>query len=161
MKKLGKNTIFYIVMLCIFVVSVALLIVNYTMQINIGVHPLLNFAFLLAIDFGVLFAVMGFIKKSPAYFFLSAPLLALSLTYVLVCCLLPWWLILICALVVLVLISLFSLISAGNKTEDIALNKSTEYKNYEQRKAEKEALEDEKPEEELPQIKSFADKDEK
>ena len=48
--------------------------------------------------------------------------------------------------------------SAGNHTEEIALNKSPDYKNYEQRKAEREKAEAESEPEQLPEIKSFKDK---
>ncbi len=155
MKKLSTNAFFYIVMVCFVLSALALLIVNYAVPLTVGIHPVLNFAFCLAVDFGVFCLVLGFVKKSPAYFFLSAPLLALALAYILICCSLVWWLILISSLVLLSVIALFSLISAGNKTENIALNKSVEYKNYEQRKAEKEKVEAEKSEEDLPEIKSF------
>lgn len=46
---------------------------------------------------------------------------------------------------------------AGNQTEEISLNKSPDYKNYQERKAEKLAKEEEKVEEELPTLKSFKD----
>ena len=64
-------------------------------------------------------------------------------------------------LVDVVLFAFFVLVNflrSGNKTEEIALNKSPDYKNYEERKAEREAQE--KAEEENyvpPEIKSFKD----
>ena len=48
---------------------------------------------------------------------------------------------------------IFSLIIAGNKTEDIALNKSSDYKNYKERKLPKSQSQEEK----LPELKSFKD----
>ena len=45
--------------------------------------------------------------------------------------------------------------STGNKTESIALNDSPDYKNYKERREEKLKAEQEKGEEELPEIKSF------
>ena len=45
---------------------------------------------------------------------------------------------------------------AGNQTEEISLNKSPDYKNYKERKAEKQANEVE-TKEELPTLKSFKD----
>ncbi len=155
MKNLSKNTIIYIVMLCIVLSSLALLIVDVTASLSFGIHPAVNFAFFLTVDFGALCLVLGFLNKSPWFFFLSSPLLSLSLTYILVCCELVWWLVLILAIFLFVIICLLSLIVAGNKTENIALNKSPEYKNYVDRKAEKEQAEAEEAKEELPEIKSF------
>ena len=69
-----------------------------------------------------------------------------------------WWLIVIVDAVIAILFVVISFMTAGSRTEDIALNKSPDYKNYEQRSAERE--EKEKAEEENyvpPEIKSFKD----
>ena len=66
-----------------------------------------------------------------------------------------WWVALVILVVTVMIFPVISIIVCGNKTEDIALNKSEDYKNYEQRKAEKEAEEAAKEPEPLPEIKSF------
>lgn len=117
-------------------------------------HPVLNFLFCILLGFGVMTLVFAFRMQSPWYFFLSSVLLGLAFFYVLIQYVV-WW---ICLLIVVVVWSIFGVISfmsAGNKTEDIALNKSSDYKTFEQRKAEEKS--EEKPEKELPEIKSFKD----
>jgi hypothetical protein len=52
--------------------------------------------------------------------------------------------------------ALLSLAVCGNKTENIALNKDPEYKDYKTRMAEKKAQEDNEVKEEV-KIKSFKD----
>ena len=68
-----------------------------------------------------------------------------------------WWAIAIIDVVIVILGVFLSLLVAGNKTEDIALNEKPEYKNYQQRKVERE-LEESGESVELPKIKSFEDK---
>lgn len=155
MKKLGKNTLLYIISICIFVVALVMAIVDFAVPLNLWIHPLLNFLFFIALGFGIMCFALGFIKKSPWYFFLSAMLLAISLVYVLIGFKVVWYIVVISVVALLLVIMSLSFITAGNKTEDIALNKSEDYKNYEQRKAEKEQAVAVQEQEELPQIKSF------
>ena len=92
-------------------------------------------------------------------FFLSSILLGLAFVYAF-CCSVPeqWWISLIVVAVIWLIFAILSIMSAGNHTEEIALNKSPDYKNYEQRKAEREKAEAESEPEQLPEIKSFKDK---
>ncbi|MBE7087489.1 MAG: hypothetical protein E7369_04225 [Clostridiales bacterium] len=150
-----KNRLVYVIALCILVLSLAMTIIDWAVPLNLWIHPLLNFVFFIFCGFGVFSFVLGFIKKSPWYFFLSAGLLALSVLYVLISYKMVWYVTLLIVVCVPAIIALLSLIVNGNKTEDIALNKSDDYKTYEERKAFKEAAEKEEPQEELPEIKSF------
>ncbi|MBO7187408.1 MAG: hypothetical protein J6V68_03330, partial [Clostridia bacterium] len=72
---------------------------------------------------------------------------------------LAWWLIVIISVAFVTIIFSASIFTAGSKTEDIALNNHTEYKDYKTRYAEKEE-QDKKEEQnqgEMPTIKSFKD----
>ena len=60
-------------------------------------------------------------------------------------------------IVVWAIFAIVSIIICGNQTENIALNKSSNYKDYKQRKVEKEESEKEKGKEEIPTLKSFKD----
>jgi protein-S-isoprenylcysteine O-methyltransferase Ste14 len=93
---------------------------------------------------------LAFLKKSPWYFFLSAILFGLSALYLLLSLVKPWWISIIVLLVLFGIFAVLSYIRCGNKTEDIALNKSEDYKNYKDRKNE-----DLEEKEEIPQLKSF------
>lgn len=155
MKKFGKNTLLYVISLCVFVVALVVAIVDFAVPLNLWIHPLLNFLFFIALGFGIMCVALGFMKKSPWYFFLSSVLLAISLVYILISYKVVWYIVLISAVALLLVIMSLSFIIAGNQTEDIALNKSEDYKNYEQRKAEKEQAAAIEEKEELPQIKSF------
>ena len=102
--------------------------------------------------------VLAFKNASPWFFFVSAILLGIAAFYVLIQYV-AWW---ICLIIVFVDWGIFAVTSymvAGNQTENIALNKSPDYKTFEERKAEEKAKEEkeEKPEKPLPQIKSFKD----
>ena len=137
-------------------ISLALMICDWAIPLNIYVHPILTFLMCLFIGLGIICIALGFANKSPWYFLLSAILLGLSAFYI-VMQYIPWWIALTVVFVVWILAAIFSFISAGNKTEAIALNKSPDYKNYEQRRAEKAAAEAAEEPKELPKIKSFKD----
>ena len=122
--------------------------------LNLWVHPVLNFLFIILAGFGTFCAVLAFAKKSSWYFFVCAILLGLALFYVLINYL-KWWIAIIVVIVFATIICLFSFITSSNKTENIALNASPDYKNYEQRKAEEQALKGKEETEKLPEIKSF------
>lgn len=157
MNALGKNVGLYVISLCIVLASFAVMILDFAIPLNLWYHPVLNFIFCLFIGFGVFCVTLGVIKKSPWYFFLSAGQLVLALIYLLVFYKVNPLITVVSAIVLAAVVCLSSLIVCGNKTEDIALNKSDDYKNYEQRRAEKEKAEAEKEPEKLPEIKSFKD----
>lgn len=148
MKK--QNKIFLIVSLLILVCSLAFLLLNQFTFKDFLVHPILNFLLFNAVCFGVLAIVLAIKGKSPWYFFLSGILFGLSVLYVLLDQVDPWWIALITLFVLFGVFALLSYIVCGNKTEDIALNKSDDYKNYKER--EKEKVEEK---EEIPVLKSF------
>ena len=155
MKNSSKNKLGYIVSLLIVVASLVVTILDWTMPLNLFIHPLLNFLLFVFAGLGLYVFVLGFAKKSPAYFFLSAILLDLSFLYVLISYSVEWYICLVCVIVLPVIVMLLSLIVNGNKTEDIALNDNDDYKNYQDRKAEEEAKKSTEEKEELPEIKSF------
>lgn len=119
-----------------------------------SVSPLFTFIIFNFCCFGIMCIILGFINKSTWYFFLSGGLLAVSVFFI-VAQFVIWWISLIIALVLAIIIGLLSYIDTDKKTEDIALNSKPEYKDYKERKAEKEAEEAKKEPQEMPEIKSF------
>lgn len=156
--KSKKNLLSGIVAVCILVLSLVFTLLDALIPLNIWTHPALNFLFCIFLGFGVMTLVFAFKKESAWFFFLSAVLLGLAFFYVLMQYIL-WWIALIVLVVVLVIFAVVSFIVAGSQTENIALNKSSEYKTFEERKAEEiERLKNEEnTEKPLPQIKSFKD----
>ncbi len=154
MKIKGKRLALALVSIAVLVVSLTIMLLDIFVPLAFWTHPVLNFLFCLFVGFGVICMGLGFSQTSPWYFFLSSILLGLALIYALMQYIL-WWIGLIIVGVVWGIFAVLSFIVAGNKTEDIALNKSPDYKTYEQRKAEKEAAEANKETEKLPEIKSF------
>lgn len=156
MQKLGGRKISLIASIAILVVSLIITLCDALVPLDIWVHPILTFLFCAFVGFGVLLIVCAFIKHSPFYFFLSAAFLGLALFYAVINYT-EWWIALIALFVTWGVFACLSFLVNGNKTEDIVLNKSENYKNYEQRRAEKQAAEasEEANPKELPKIKSF------
>ena len=158
MKTTKNRMILGVCSIAIFVLALAFMIIDWVLPLGFLVHPVLNCVAILFLGFGIMTLVLAFKKKSPWYMFLSAGLIGLVALYVLLARVLSaWWIELVVTLAIFAIFAILSVTMFGNKTEDIALNKSPEYKNYEQRKAEKQAAEAEKEEEPLPEIKSFKD----
>ena len=159
MKLNKRQAAFAISALAVFVLALVLTILEWSGVFTVCSHPILMFFLVAAAGLGVILAVQGFLGKSPFRFFLSAVMFLYVASY----CLadfahMVWWLIVIVDAVIAILFVVISFMMAGSRTEDIALNKSPDYKNYEQRSAERE--EKEKAEEENyvpPEIKSFKD----
>lgn len=156
MKKLQRNKVVLLISVAILLISLVVTLCDALVPLNIWVHPVLTFLFCLFVGFGVTLIALAFIVRSPFYFFLSAGLLGIALFYALVNYM-TWWIALIALFVTWGVFACLSFLVNGNKTEDIALNKSDEYKDYKTRKAEKETAEAEKGEDkkELPEMKSF------
>ena len=156
--KTKKNLLLGILSICIFVLSLTFAIIDWAVPLKVWTHPILNFLFALCIGFGIMSFALACVKRSPWYFFLSAILIGLAALYVTLQYIV-WWLCLIIIIVFMAVTSITSIMVAGNKTEEIALNKSPDYKTFEQRKAEEKEKEasEEKIEKPLPQIKSFKD----
>lgn len=131
-------------------------VLDWTLVLNFCLHPITNFLFVLFIGFGFLTLILAVKNKSPWFFFVSAIFLGLSAFYVSIFYVV-YWVSIIITISLLAVFVILSLIICGSKTEDIALNKSPDYKNYQQRKEEKAILESEKPQEDIPVIKSFKD----
>ncbi|MBP5466897.1 MAG: hypothetical protein J6Y43_04990 [Clostridia bacterium] len=158
--KTKKNLVLAVLSVCILALSLAFALVDALVPLEVWTHPLLNFLFCVLLGFGIMTVYLGFAKSSPWYFFLSSIMLGLAFFYALVQYV-PWWICLLIVIVVWAIFGIMSFMKAGNQTEDIALNKSPDYKTFEQRKAEEAAAkaEEKKNAKPLPEIKSFKDKD--
>ena len=154
---MNKNKIInYVLSVAIVLIALVLTIVSALGVFEFGSHPVWLFLLCITGGFGLFALVKAFIVKSPFFFMLSTILLLIALSYCLIdLAKLLWWLVILCAVVLAVLICLTSIFVAGNKTENIALNDKEDYKDYETRKAEKLAQENNTEEEKLPEIKSF------
>ena len=157
MKTSKKGIIWIALSLVVVLASFTVMLLDALLPLNIWVHPILTLLLCLFAGFGVLSLVKGIINKSPWFFMLSSIMLGLALLYVLINVISMWWIGLIAVIILWVVVALFSFMTAGNKTEEIALNKDPEYKDYKTRKAEKEEAEKNAEEEPLPEIKSFKD----
>ncbi len=156
MKKSVKNTLNYVVSITILLISLTITLCDSLISdFDLWVHPILNFLFFVASLSGIFILAKGVFNKSPWQFFLSGGLLSLALLYVLIQYVYVWLSIVI-VIVFAVVMALFSLAVCGNKTENIALNKAPEYKDYKTRMAEKKEQEDNEIKEEV-KIKSFED----
>ena len=153
MKIKGKQLALAVTSIIVLIVSLTVMLLDIFVPLAFWTHPVLNFLFCMFVGFGVICMGLGFSKTSPWYFFLSSILLGLALIYALMQYIL-WWIGLIIVGVIWCIFAVLSFIVAGNKTEDIALNKSPDYKTYEQRKVETEEQEANKEPEKLPEIKS-------
>lgn len=156
--KTKSNVIFSIISLFILAVALTLTLLDALIPLGIWLHPALTFLFVNFAGFGIMVTVFAVMKKSPWFFFISALLIGFALFYVLIFYL-AWWLALIIVVAVWTDYAVLSLIIAGNQTENIALNKSEDYKTFEERNAEQAAQAEKEPEEtqELPKLKSFKD----
>ena len=156
--KAKKNVLLGLLSICIFVLSLTFAIVDWAVPLKIWTHPILNFLLGLAVGFGIMALALAFKNRSPWYFFLSVTLFGTAALYVTLQYIV-WWLCLIIIVVLIAVTAITSVMVAGNKTEEIALNKSPDYKTFEERKAEEKekAASEEKAEKPLPQIKSFKD----
>ena len=142
--------------IAIIVLSVAFMVINLLYFEDFLVHPVLNAVALLAALFAIVSYVKAFSAKAPVYFMLGGILLGLVILYVLLALFIKfWWVAIIITIAVFMITALVSYIVAGNRTEEIALNKSSEYKNYEERMKEKYEQAEKEDKKELPEIKSF------
>lgn len=156
--KSKKKLLLGVSAICILVLSLVFALLDALIPLNIWTHPVLNFLFGIFAGSGIVTLFLAFKNKSPWFFFVSAILLGFALFYVLIQYV-PWW---ICLIIVFADWGIFAVTSymvAGNQTENIALNKSPDYKTFEERKAEEQAkaANEEKTEKPLPKIKSFKD----
>ncbi len=155
--KITKNQLSVaIISILLLVGASTILILQYALDFDFFSHPILNFLFVLECGFGLMLLIMGIVKKFTWFYFSSAILLSLVIIY-LFAQIEFWWVGLIIAVVFCVIVGLFSFITVGNQIDDMSLNNSPEYKNFEQRQSEKEEFENSQEEEELPTIKSFKD----
>lgn len=156
--KTKKNLLLGIISICILALSLIFAIVDWAVPLNVWTHPVLNFLLGLAVGFGIMTLVLAFKNRSPWYFFLSVILFGLAALYITLQYIV-WWLCLIVIVVLVAVTAITSIMVAGNQTENIALNKSPDYKTFDERKAEEKAKEanEEKVEKPLPKIKSFKD----
>ncbi len=101
------------------------------------------------------FAVAGAVLKRKASALLAIVCGVVGVVLLMIVLRAQWFITLIVA-IALIAIALFgALILYNNKTTLVFDNEKEDYKDYKTRKAERDAAEKEKPEEELPEIKSF------
>ncbi len=158
MKISKTNLAIALVSILILVAASTILILEYALEsFRFMTHPVLNFLLVISAGFGVMTAILGIFKKTPWYFFLSSIIFSYLIIYGFCQFKQIWFVGLIIAIVACAISAIFSFVVAGNKTEDIALNDKPEYKDYKQRKAEKEFAESQEEKKELSKIKSFKD----
>ena len=158
MKTSKQTKIIGVISVCIFLIALTLMILEWAMGWKFFVHPVLDFFFYLFAGLAIMTLCLAILGKSTPKVFLAGMLFTLVAFYV-VFRFTNWWIALICAGATSLIFAIMSLTLLGNATEAIALNKDPEYKDYKERKAEAEEkakTEEEKPEE-LPKIKSFKD----
>ena len=142
--------------IAIIVLSVAFMIVNFLVFPDFLVHPVLNAVAFLSLAFSAVSFIKAFSEKAPVYFMLGGILCGFVVLYVLLSLIIDlWWIAVVITVAIWFITALVSFIVAGNKTEEIALNKSPDYKNYEERMKEKYEKAAEEEKKELPEIKSF------
>ena len=151
MKK--SNLVIGVVSILIILASLAFMLCDIFIPIYLWYHPVLNFLAFILIGFGLLCIVLGVIKKSTFYYFLSVLFLTPAIFYILIQYI-KWWIVLIILICLCSVLAILGVILFGNKSESIALNELPDYKNYKERYAEKQAN---ATQEELPKIKSFKD----
>ncbi len=136
--------------IAVILISLAVMLCDFILPLNLWTHPVLTFIFSLSVGFAIIAIILGIINKSTWYFFLSCFCVAFAVIY-------PfahysfWWIGLIIVVVMCLVLGIFGFM-IGHKP--IALNESPDYKNYIEREQEKEK-EVELKKEELPEIKSF------
>ncbi len=156
MKKSLKNNLDYVVSILTLLISLAITVCDAVIEgFDFWTHPILNFLFFVATLYGVYVLIKGIFTRNPWQFFISGILLSLALLYALLHYLFIW-LTLVILFCFIAIIALTSLAVCGNKTENIAKNKSPDYKDYKTRMAEKNKQENEETHEEVV-IKSFKD----
>lgn len=156
MTQAKKGKAYLLCGIAIIVLSVAFMVLNLLLFKDFLVHPVLNAVALSALLFAIVSYVKAYTAKAPVYFMLGGILLGFVVLYVLLALFIEvWWVAVIVAAALFMITALISYYIAGNKTEEIALNKSPEYKNYQERMKEKYEQAEKEDKKELPEIKSF------
>lgn len=99
----------------------------------------------------------AFIHKNKSYSLIAYVAASLATVLLLIVLAIAWYYVLIVVMFLLVLFWLLSITVYSKKLTLVFDNEKPDYKNYEQRKAEKQAEQANEKEEELPEIKSFKD----
>ena len=133
MKIVKNRLIFGVISIVILLTSLVITLIDALVPLRLWTHPILNFFFFMFSMYGIVAFVYGIIKESPWWFFICSILLGLSVFYVLMQYV-KWWLALIVVIVVIAVVAILSFVFLGNKTEEIALNESADYKTYKERK---------------------------
>lgn len=152
MKSCNEKKIIGIASIIILLLSLILMIMDFVLPLNLWTHPVLNFFFSLFIGLGITCIMIGLLKHRVFMFFIGILLSGLAVFYLIIQYFV-WWIALISCFVYIAVLTIINILINGNKTDDIALNNSKDYRDYRNR-AEKTDIEEEK-QEELPEIKSF------
>lgn len=148
-----------IVSICIVLVSIVpmiLQIVGVLSLWNTFSHPVLTYFLTVLALFGVYGYVVFAVRKSAVGGLFGAILLSVFSVLVLVHYSF-WWIVFVIVPVICLVTGMLGYLLRGDKTEKIALNANTDYKDYNQRKAEREAVEKNEEKKEVPTLKSFKD----
>ncbi len=155
-----KRTLMLVATIISLATAVIFAILDGNKDWEIAVHPILTFFLLLFTGISLTFLVNGLVSKYSWHTFCGGGLFFICLVYALIDVFsLKWWIIVITSVSFVIILFALSVFTAGNKTEDIALNNHTEYKDYKTRYAEKEEQDriNEENQGEMPTIKSFKD----
>lgn len=148
-----------IVSICIVLVSLIPMILQMAGVFslwNTFSHPVLTY-FLTALTlFGIYGYVVFGVRRSAVGGLFGAILLSVVAILVFVHYAF-WWVIFVIIPVICLVTGLTGYLLRGDRTEDIALNAKPDYKDYNQRKAEKQEAEKNEEKKEVPTLKSFKD----
>ncbi len=150
--KVAKNKIFYgIISIFILLVSLTFSIVDFIVPLNFWTHPVLNFAFLICLGFGLFGIIYGLKNKASMFVLAGAFLLGLA-SYYAFFQYLGWFMPLIIVFTIWAIFAIIGYVRIGIIAEQ-ALNDSPEYKADLIKNGI--GLNGDAETEELPEIKSF------
>ena len=129
MKLTKKQTIAAIFSIIIFVAATTLSLMSGLVEGFKFWIPILNFFFFLFLGFSILFYVCAFVKAHSFFYFLGCVLILPCFVYAAIMFKLPWWAVVIVAIMVVAVTIGISFIVAGDNTEGIALNAREDDKN--------------------------------
>lgn len=122
-----KKQYVYLAAIAVIVLSLVLMLVNLNPAESSVSSPFWWFFMGMTLGFGLLTLTLGFVRKSPAFFFLAAALLDGFLVYLMIDVFsLIWYVVLIVGIMFLFIVALLDLFLLGNRTEAIAENREPE-----------------------------------
>lgn len=159
-KNANKNAIVRVIIGIVAVVlSVVALFVSHSAfkgQSNLPFLRALGVALVtLSLIIGVAYAIYTVVFRRKVFALISSLCIWFGITLLLAVCLIKWWVVVIISLALLTVLTLCLMGVYSKQLVVVPDNASPDYKDYKTRTEEKLAAEKNKPEEELPEIKSF------